>query len=64
MVDTCKNAQAGDLIQNLWPQAHVNEVEHVEDTLEMEASPEHGGNAHSESPVPIPIRTDNLRSSQ
>lgn len=52
-------------IRHIW-QAHVNEVEHVEDTLDMEpsASPEPGGTSGSGSPVSIPIRTDNILPAQ
>lgn len=37
----------------------MNEVEHVEDTLDMEPVPERG-NAPNESGVAIPITTSNI----
>lgn len=45
-------------------QAHVNEVGHVEDTLDMEPSSESGGASGGGTAVSIPIRTDDILSSQ
>lgn len=44
-------------------QTHVAEVEHVEDTLDMEPLPEPGGSARGDSGVAIPIRMREISSS-